>query len=133
MSTIEKATSAAQNPLVVMQRMQEAAAAGGDPQAVMATLSAGATAAGIDWTDGIAGREGMLEPRYVVLAEDELFGQPIPSRVVAIFQDEAMGATSLIFRSKPPAPKAPDVSTPEGLEAYMRLQKVLGSLDARVD
>lgn len=130
---IEEAMNALQNPMLLVQKMQEAAAAGQDPATVIASLTAGAAGAEIDWTDGIAGREGMLEPRYVVLAEGDLMGQPIPSRVVAIFRDEAMGATGLIFRSKPATAASSDLTTPEGVAAFMRVQEVLGSPNAQLD
>jgi hypothetical protein len=130
---IEAAKSATQNPMLVAQKMQEALEAGEDPQKVMASLSAGAMVAAVDWTEGIDGSEGMIAPRYVVLAEEESLGQRVPARVVAVFRDDLMGATGVIIRNKPRARTGPDLSTPEAIEAYTRVQAILSSPEARVD
>jgi hypothetical protein len=130
---VKEAKAAATNPLLLMQKMNEAMEAGEDPQAVMRTLGAGAAGADFDWTSGIDGTPGMALPRYVVLAEDELFGQPVPARVVAIFSDEAMAATGLIFRNKPVTKAPPDLTDPAVMEAYMRAQQTLASPDAAID
>ena len=126
---IEEARSAAQDPTRVMQLMQEAMEAGKDPQTVMSSLTAGASGSDVDWTEGIEGAEGAVAARYVVLAEEELFGRPVPSRVVAIFRDEAMDATSLVFRSKPAA-ATPEISTPEAMRSYLQMQKALAKAQA---
>ena len=75
----------------------------------------------------------MVEPRYVVLAAEDFAGRPVPARVVAIFRDEAMGKTALVFRSKPRVPQPPDLSTPEAVDSYMRLQQWLASPEAQLD
>ncbi len=131
-SKLEEVASSAQNPLLIAQKMQEAIAAGQSPEEVMSALTTGAMGANIDWTRGIEGAEGMRDPRYVVLAEEQGLGQPLPARVVAIFEDELMGATGLIFRNKPRVPTPPDLSTPEAMEAYLRVQQILASPEAQV-
>jgi hypothetical protein len=126
----EAVRNAGQDPMLMMQKMQDAMAAGEDPAAVMASLTEGSASASVDWTNGIDGREGIVDARYVVLAEEPVFGQPVPARVVAVFRDELMGETGLIFRNKP-EPHGPDLSTPEAVEAFTRVQQILASPDAQ--
>lgn len=121
------------DPAEVMRLMQEALASGQDPATVMTKLTEGMAGASVDWTDGIEGREGVLEPRYVVLAEASALGKSIPERVVAVFRDEAMGATAMIFRKAPQAPApAVDASTEEGVARMLRTQQILSSPDAQL-
>ncbi len=132
-SRLRTAKEAAQNPLLLMQKMQEAAASGEDPAAAMQAYTANAASGEIDWSEGIEGSAGVIEPRYVLLEEEELFGEPVPARLVAIFRDEAMGATALVFRNKLIQPTMPDFSTPESVEAYTRMQQILSTPEASVD
>lgn len=129
----EAAQSALRDPMRIASLMQQALEAGQDPQAVMSTLGAGAPALSVDWTDGIEGREGMIDPRYVVLAEQESLGAALPARVLVVVRDERMGATALIFRSLPRRPGLPDLSTPGAAEEFQRQQQVLGELEAPSD
>jgi hypothetical protein len=130
---IDAARSALSDPALIAQKMQEAIEAGQSPEAVMASITGGADGFSVAWTEGIEGREGMLEPRYLVLAEEQSVGGALPARVVAIFRDEAMDATGLIFRNKPRAAAAPDLSTPEAIEEFQRRQQILGSLEPPQD
>ncbi len=122
-----------QDPTEMMRLMQEALEAGKDPSTVVASLTAGAGATSVAWTEGIDGVEGVREPRYVVLEQSTLLGKPVPRRVVAVFQDDAMGATSMIFRRTPDEGKQPDPSDEAAMERFMRVQEILASPDARAD
>ena len=72
---------------------------GRDPQQVALELGQSEQAKQTDWGKGIEGEAGIGAPRYVVLAEAG--SQRIPTQVLAVYRDEAFGATALAFRLVP--------------------------------
>lgn len=82
--------------------IMQAVMSGKDPQLVMKELMDSAQAQHVDWTHGIEGVEGILAPRYVVL--EETGPQKLPSRVVAVYRDQALGATAVAIRLIPALP-----------------------------
>lgn len=82
--------------------MMQAVMSGKDPQALIQEMQAGAQARQVDWTHDIEGVEGIQAPRFVVL---EVTGpRKLPTRVVAVYRDEALGATAVAYRLLPTMP-----------------------------
>jgi hypothetical protein len=99
--------------------MMEAVMGGKDPQVVLKELMESAQVQHVDWTLGIEGVEGILAPRYVVLGEVGPDKQP--SRVVAVYRDEALGATALAIRLMPPLSPMADPARAQALDvAYLQ-------------
>lgn len=122
-----------QDPMVMVRMMQEAMANGEDPQKAIERMTKGGSVGSVDWTRNIEGEDGVVKPRYVVLTETKFFGKPLPSGVVAIFKDQIMGGTSMVFRRAPPQPTAPSGTSQKEIEGMMRRGEVLGSPDAELD
>jgi len=99
---LRKQKSGKKNDEAMAAEMMQAMMSGKDPQVVMKQLMESDQAKHVDWTRGIEGEEGVQAPRYVVL--EEAGPQKLPSRVVAVYRDEALGATAIAFRLVPPAP-----------------------------
>lgn len=82
--------------------MMQAVMSGKDPQALIREMQAGAQAQQVDWTHDIEGVEGIAAPRFVVL---EAAGpRKLPTKVVAVYRDEALGATAVAYRLLPVVP-----------------------------
>lgn len=81
------------------QEMMAALMQGKDPQKVMEGLGEAEQARQTEWGKGIEGEAGITGTRYLVL--EEAGPQRIPVRVLAVYRDEALGATALAFRSMP--------------------------------
>ncbi len=125
LSELRKQKGGKKNDEDMAQAMMQAVMSGQDPQVVMNQLMASSQAQSVDWTSGIEGVEGVLSPRYVVLAEAG--PQKAPSRVVAVYRDEALGATAVAFRLLPPLPSLTDTKKgsrvdPAYLQALQELQ-----------
>jgi hypothetical protein len=103
---LQKQKGGKKNDEAMAQAMMQAVMNGQDPQAAMKQLMDSAQAQSVDWTSGIEGAEGVVAPRYVVLGEAG--PQKVPSRVVAIYRDDALGATAIAFRLLPPMPDLTD-------------------------
>lgn len=87
------------------------AAAQKDPQVIMREMQYAITLPRIDWTGGLEGHEGVVDPRYVVVAETRSFGRMVPTAVVMVFKDELLGATAVVFaRSTQGRVDPPDLS-----------------------
>jgi hypothetical protein len=106
LAELRKQKGGKQNQDAMAQAMMQAVMNGQDPQAAMQQMMASAQAQGVDWTSGIEGVEGVVAPRYVVLGEAG--PQKVPSRVVAVYRDEALGATAIAYRLIPPMPDLAD-------------------------
>ena len=50
-----------------------------------------------DWTSGITRLEGIGTPRFVVVEEKK----GVPTRVVAVYRDPAVGATAIAYLEPP--------------------------------
>jgi hypothetical protein len=85
------------NPQAIARKMQEAAAAGKDPQAVVAEMTAKMAGAEKDWTSALSSEEGVRSPRFVPIDE------PAFPRVMVLFHDELVGATAVVFLEVPTA------------------------------
>ncbi|MBI4913710.1 MAG: hypothetical protein HY823_13320 [Acidobacteria bacterium] len=81
--------------------MMQAMMSGKDPQKLVQEMQTRAQAQNVDWTRGIEGAEGVANVRYVVLEETS---QKLPVKVVAVFRDEALGATGLAYHLTPQSP-----------------------------
>jgi len=101
--------------LAIMQAVMN----GKDPQVVMKELMESAQTQHVDWTKDIEGVEGILAPRYVVL--EEVGPDKQPSRVLAVYRDEALGGTALAFRLLPPLPAMADPDKVQAVDvAYLQ-------------
>jgi hypothetical protein len=89
--------AALSDPRAIARKMQEAAAAGKDPQAALAEMTARLAAADKDWTSALSSEEGVRSPRFVPIEEP---GFP---RVMVLFHDELVGATAVVFLEVPTA------------------------------
>lgn len=118
------------DPMAMARMMQEAMAKGGDPQKAMQDMAMGGENGNIDWTKDVEGEDGVVKPRYVILTETKFFGMAIPVSVVAVFKDEIMGGTSLVFRRAPA--KGSNPSTEKEIEAFTKRMEILSSPDAQV-
>jgi len=63
-------------------------------------------ASGYDWGTNIEGRQGVDNPRYIILDEGNIMGKRVPSKVVVVFKDQILGATAIAF---PRPPKSPEI------------------------
>ena len=100
---LRKQKSAKKNDEAMAAEMMQAMMSGKDPQVIVKEMMEADQAKNVDWTRGIEGVEGVQSPRYVVL--EETGPQKSPSRVVAVYRDEALGATAVAFRLVPPLPR----------------------------
>lgn len=106
LGSLGKQKGGKKNDDAMAQAMIQAVMSGQDPQAAMKQMMESAQAQNVDWTAGIEGVEGVSSPRYVVL--EEAGPQKVPSRVVSVYRDEALGATAVAFRLLPPLPSLGD-------------------------
>ena len=97
----KQAKGGKKNDEEMAQAMMQAMMSGKDPQALISEMQASAQAMNTKWTTGIEGVDGIVAPRYVVLEESP---QKLPTRVVAVYRDEALGATAVAYRLAPPVP-----------------------------
>jgi hypothetical protein len=75
------------------------------------------------WT-AIEGEEGVSDVRYVVLEDQPFLMGRVPTKVVAIFKDEVLGKTSIVFATPPPSLELPDASSPEFMST-MKLWQIV--------
>lgn len=84
-----------------------------DPQALMRMMQDAATTPRTDWTAQLDGQPGVVDPKYVIVAENKTFGNVVPTAVVMIFKDEVLGATAVVFpRSTQPRIELPHATGP---------------------
>lgn len=107
------------------QRMMAELMKGRDPQQVAQEMGRSEQARQTDWAKGIDGEAGISSARYVVLAE----AGGTPTRVLAVYRDEAFGATALAFRSVPEAPGQAPVRTRQDAELSSALMELLQRTD----
>lgn len=122
---LRKQKGGRKNDEAMTAAIMQAVMSGKDPQAVMKEVMDSAQAQHVDWTHGIEGVEGILAPRYVVL--EEAGPQKLPSRVVAVYRDQALGATAVAIRLIPALPAMADPTKasridPAYLQALQELQ-----------
>jgi hypothetical protein len=87
------------------------AAARSDPAAMQREMAKVMTTQAVDWTAGLDGKPGVVEPRFVVVEETSTFGKVSPSRVVVVFRDELLGVTAVVFpRSTQPKVDLPSTN-----------------------
>jgi hypothetical protein len=77
--------------------LMQAMSGGKDPLQAMREASESKQAAFHDWTSDTTRLEGIGDPRFVVVEEK----QGIPTRVIAVYRDPAVGATAIAYL--PPA------------------------------
>ena len=123
---LEQAAKAATSidPMEMMRLAQT------DPQKMREMMekvsAAGATRVDVSmnvWT-AIEGDEGVSEVRYVVLEDQPYLMGRIPTKVVAIFKDELLGKTSIVFSRREPPPDLPDPASPDFL-AKLKLWQIV--------
>jgi hypothetical protein len=99
--------------------------AGQDPLQAMREMSEVKQAASYDWTAEITRLEGIGAPRFVVVEEKS----GVPTRVVAVFGDPALGATAIAYL-KPPGSGSQamnDLATdPDAMMRWQQWQQILG-------
>lgn len=123
-------TGMQKDPMAMSRMMQEAMEKGEDPQKAIEEMTKGATSAGMDWGQDIEGGDGIVKPRYVVLTTEPLFGMQVPTGVVAVFKDEIMGATSIVFLRQAPSPAAQPMRNQKEIDAMNVRLEILSSPDA---
>ena len=84
------------------------------------------------WT-AIEGEEGVSDVRYVVLEDQPYLMGRVPTKVVAIFKDEVLGKTSIVFATPPPQMELPDPSSPDYLSTMKLWQIVNRPLEPMKD
>ncbi len=120
------------DPMAIARMMQEAMAKGEDPRKIMERMSKGGTTPSVDWGRNIEKKDGVVNPRYVIVTENPFFGMSVPASVVVVFKDEIMGATSVVFRRLPPQPVVPPMANQKDIADMTRRRELLGSPDARL-
>ncbi len=98
---------------------------GEDPMKALQEMSEAKQAASHDWTAEITRLEGIDTPRFVVVEEKN----GVPTRVVAVFDDPAVGATAIAYL-KPPGrgnEAMNELATdPDAMTRWQRWQEILG-------
>lgn len=112
-----------QDPMAMVKAMQDAAAAGKDPQSVINEMVAASGAAGADWNTFARDAEGMVKPTWVVV-EKAVGASKVPTRMVLVFRDALLGETAVLV-PRPPPTQLPDTSDPEAMPRLMRIQMLL--------
>lgn len=98
---------------------------GQDPMRAMQEMAEAKQAATYDWTEAITRLEGIGAPRFVVVEEKDR----VPTRVVAVFDDPALGATAIAYLKGPGAGHAAmnELATdPDAMMLWQRWQQILG-------
>ena len=99
--------------------------AGQDPLQAMREMSEVKQAASYDWTAEITRLEGIGAPRFVVVEEKS----GVPTRVVAVFGDPALGATAIAYLKQPGSGSKAmnDLATdPDAMMRWQQWQQILG-------
>jgi hypothetical protein len=106
------------DPQKMRQMMEKISAAGGTR--VDASMDV--------WT-AIERDEGVSDVRYVVLEDQPYLMGKIPTKVVAIFKDEILGKTAIVFSTREPPPDLPDPASPDYLPKMKLWQIVTRPLE----
>ena len=99
MKALRKGKPSKGDEQAMVQLMMAELMKGRDPQQVAQELGQSEQARQTDWEKGIEGVAGIAAPRYMVMAEAG--PKRIPTQVLAVYRDEAFGATAIAFRSVP--------------------------------
>lgn len=75
---------------------------------------------GYDWGKNIEGRQGVDNPRYIILDEGNMMGKRIPSKIVVLFKDQILGVTAIVF---PRPPKPPELNMDDPGRTQRLLQR----------
>jgi hypothetical protein len=109
-----RATSAMDQSKMI-QIIQEAQSKGQDPTQAMMAWQKSLAALGSDPTRAFEGHEGIVSPRYIPV--DDVF-----SRVVVVFRDEALGATSIVVPLPPLAADSAMLTGDAVMQQVARMQ-----------
>lgn len=127
LKALRKQKPAKDDEQAMAQRMMAELMKGRDPQQVAQELGQSEQARQTDWAKGIDGEAGISAARFVVLAEAG--GQRTPTRVLAVYRDEAFGATALAFRWMPEVPGQVAVRTRQDADLSVALMELLQRTD----
>ncbi len=102
LNALKKTKGGKKNDEEMASEMMQAMMSGKDPQVVIRQMQESAQAMNMSWTTGIEGVDGIVAPRYVILEESG--PQKLPTKVVAVYRDEALGTTAVAYRLTPSVP-----------------------------